>query len=105
MLGRCVTSDQTHNNLFYQHGVCLVAPSVLLTAGYSPEPDIKCLLAQITYIICCCSQLRGYNYYPSDATSLLASSRPCKPSAAVKAIDGRFNTKESYTVKNNVIYQ
>lgn len=40
-----------HYNLFYQHGVCSVAALVLPTAGYTSGPDIKCLLAQTTYII------------------------------------------------------
>lgn len=49
MYGRCVISDHTHN-LFYQHGVFLVVTSVLLTAEYSTEPDITCLLSQTAYI-------------------------------------------------------
>jgi len=52
---------------------------------------------------CCCCQLKGYNYYPSDATSLLAISKLCKPPAAVKALDGRCTAKENYSVENSVI--
>lgn len=107
MYGRCVTSDHTHN-LFYQNGVCLVVTSVLLTAEYRAWHYVSYFSNSLHYfprINCGCCQLQSYNYYLSDATSLLGSTRPCKLLVAIKRVDGGVNVKESHEVENKLINQ